>query len=651
MPRDSIAKVVLEIIRLLFPLFPLFIHFFFTIDNALIQNHACKFSSPIPSRPSLPNNSLRRRLVNRTPDKSPTNPTPPFSLFQINPTLTNTQTPSEPHIPATPPPLTTLKSPQRASSPAAFNETRQSAIDCLKGVIAYLDIRTEDGADVSANFEEDLKNMGAQIRKTFADTVTHLIYKNGSTFNIKKAIFNKNCKIVNLLWVTNCKLHGKYIPEDKYLIDHPENLVLSATKRRKCMEPGQVKALMLNQSSDTSDHSNRYKRRASADSPTHQSIKRSKLLTNINGQNATLHRKFSAIISKESTSGHHNKASDNNAPLEQDNMNSNDDMENNDSPSFDSQQPQLGSEEEMLSISRSQMDSNAKYSSPDHHSPQVSQRPQVNQEIKAGFYIVNRSSSPKPKPKVLSPRLSRKAPSTLAPDVSQKSPAFIRRRQRPLHSQTSSSSATTMTCSSSMPTSPTPSQLSPTSNTSICLDNGAVPTIVLTSMTLKQKKKCAKIIENLGKYQLAPSVDKTTTHVIVESQGRTLSVILGFLHGAWMVTPDWLLDSDKSSKYLDEMKYEATHIFPRVSAARRHDPLLPSNISIYIHSSSLINDLASQLIVKCGGRTATHLEKADIVVSNSPLECTAITVTDDWILDSIEQWRYLTTSKYAPLSV
>ncbi|ORZ12236.1 hypothetical protein BCR42DRAFT_420266 [Absidia repens] len=634
-------------------------------------------SSPTPSRPSLPNTSLRRRLVNRTPDKEPTSPPPPFPLFQINPTLTITKAPSEAHIPATPLPPTTLKTTQRASSPAAFNETGQGAIDCLKGVVAYLDIRTEDGADVSANFEEDLKKMGAKIRKTFAASVTHLIYKNGSAFNIKKAIFNKNCKIVNLLWVTNCKVNGKYLPEDKYLIDHPENLLLSATKRRKCMEPGQVKTLMLDRPPDTSA----CKRLASIDCPSRQSTKRSKLLSNkqslsadIKGQKPTLHRKVSAIISKESTSSHHNKAIDKSEPQEQGDMNSNDDMKNYGSGALDSQQHQQGStiggedesmmnkESGMISKPRSQMDSNTKYNSPDHHLPQISQRPQVNQEIKAGFYIGDRSSSSKSK--VLPPRSLRTTSSTLTIAEPMKSPTFIRRRQRALHSQTSivastssNSSATIMPCSSSTPTTPTPSSIAPPSqlpqgvNTSICPNNDATPTIVLTGMTLKQKKKCAKIIENLGKYQLAPTVDKTTTHVIVECQRRTLSVILGLLHGVWMVTTDWLLDSDKSSKYLDEIKYEATYFFPRATAARRHDPLLPSNISIYIHSSSLINDLACQLIVKCGGQTVTRLEEADIVVSNSPLECTTITVTDDWILDSIEQWQYLATSKYSPLSV
>ncbi|CAO3622377.1 unnamed protein product [Cunninghamella echinulata] len=139
----------------------------------------------------------------------------------------------------------------RASAPAAvFNKLSKNsnlpanASSCLQGVVACLDIRTEDGDDVSKNFEKVLQSMGAKTRKTFSDNVTHLIYKNGSPSSLKKAL-GKKCKIVNLLWITNCKCQGKRLPEEKYLIDQAENLALSGPKKRRSMEPGKVKALGL----------------------------------------------------------------------------------------------------------------------------------------------------------------------------------------------------------------------------------------------------------------------------------------------------------------------------------------------------------------------------------------------------------------------
>ncbi|OBZ85312.1 hypothetical protein A0J61_06642 [Choanephora cucurbitarum] len=111
---------------------------------------------------------------------------------------------------------------QKKSVPDSAKSTVQSN-KILDGVVACLDVRTEDGDDVSQNFERSLQSMGAKTRRTFSDSVTHLIFKNGSPATLKKAI-SKNVFIINLLWISRC-------------------LVLAGKKRRKSMEPGKVRAL------------------------------------------------------------------------------------------------------------------------------------------------------------------------------------------------------------------------------------------------------------------------------------------------------------------------------------------------------------------------------------------------------------------------
>lgn len=100
-----------------------------------------------------------------------------------------------------------------------------------------------------------------------------------------------------------------------------------------------------------------------------------------------------------------------------------------------------------------------------------------------------------------------------------------------------------------------------------------------------------------------------------------------------------LLDSDKANTYLDELSYEAVLFFPRARAARRKDPLLPSNVSVYINSTTLPPDLATSLVSKAGGQVTRSVQEADIILSNTPMNLTAITVTENWLLDSIEHWR------------
>ncbi|KAI8974114.1 hypothetical protein BDB01DRAFT_854078 [Pilobolus umbonatus] len=140
--------------------------------------------------------------------------------------------------------------------PPKIQKPEPSDDKILDGVIACLDVRTEDGDDVSQNFERALQSMGAKTRRSFSDAITHLVFKNGSAATLKKAIA-KDIFIVNLLWVSRCKREGKRCPETDFLIERPQGLLLSANKRRKSMEPGKVKALetVLQPSSSTSSSS------------------------------------------------------------------------------------------------------------------------------------------------------------------------------------------------------------------------------------------------------------------------------------------------------------------------------------------------------------------------------------------------------------
>lgn len=124
--------------------------------------------------------------------------------------------------------------------------------------------RTEDGDDVSQNFERALQSMGAKTRRTFSgvsvcrhvlviiihlypllDSCTHLIFKNGSPATLKKAL-SKNVFIINLLWISRCKKEGRRLSEKEFIIERPQGLVLAGKKRRKSMEPSKVRALGSN---------------------------------------------------------------------------------------------------------------------------------------------------------------------------------------------------------------------------------------------------------------------------------------------------------------------------------------------------------------------------------------------------------------------
>ncbi|KAI7901565.1 uncharacterized protein BX663DRAFT_97534 [Cokeromyces recurvatus] len=80
------------------------------------------------------------------------------------------------------------------------------------------------------------------------DTITHLVFKNGSptTFNKAKT---KGKHIVNLLWVTHCQEKNKKVPEEEYKVTIAPQKLIGNKRRKSSMEPGRVKALFGHESS------------------------------------------------------------------------------------------------------------------------------------------------------------------------------------------------------------------------------------------------------------------------------------------------------------------------------------------------------------------------------------------------------------------
>ncbi|KAI8329072.1 hypothetical protein BC941DRAFT_518977 [Chlamydoabsidia padenii] len=617
------------------------------------------YSSPTTSRASLPILNSRRRLANKQHDSSPLLQP---SLITPTKSISTSSSDSDTQIPIAPPQRSTTN---RTSSPASLVTAEK---DPLKGVVACLDIRTEDGDDVSQNFENALKSMGAKTRKTFAESVTHLIYKNGSAINVRKALHN-NCKIVNLLWITNCKSQGKRLPEDNYLIHQPENLLLAGSKRRKSMEPGRVKALVLNEQADKralidlNDDSKKLKRLKSPSSRTMPPAVRRRTQW-----------ETSAIISKETTNSNHSSIHrpnislgelhdiDLDFDLTKDTISSSppptsEFLPRREKASSPPPTSDLLPRRERPSLPASFSRSMRRLSfNNDASSKLVSQKPTVNKDIKANFFIGTPSSPP---PVAATTIIPESSPSSL---LSPPPSTLVRRQRRsltnrqsltssstlPTRSDTSASSSLTLDTSTSSPAPRPALQQTTLDNTFVAKKETILSTIVMTSMDEGTKKKCSRIIQRLGKYKLASSVNEKTTHVIVGCQRRTQSVIMGLLQGVWLVTPEWLLDSDTANRYLDELTYEAILFYPRAKAARRKDPLLPSNLSVYINSSTMPLDLATQLVIKAGGIVAESIREADIVITNKPVKSDILAVTDNWLLESIEQWRYLSTSKYKP---
>ncbi|KAI8091338.1 uncharacterized protein B0P05DRAFT_527072 [Gilbertella persicaria] len=166
------------------------------------------------------------------------------------------------------------------------------------------------------------------------------------------------------------------------------------------------------------------------------------------------------------------------------------------------------------------------------------------------------------------------------------------------------------------------------------------PTIVLTSMTVSVRKQCQDIVQKLGHYELATEVTEHTTHVLVGAQRRTKLLTLGIARGAWILRPDWLIQSDSRGQYVSEKEYQVTDWYPGIEAAHQRVPLIPHATRIKVVSSTSEIEFIEQLVVLLGGTVVSKAQEADIVITNEP-NGKKKHVLDNWLFECIEQWQYL----------
>ncbi|WRT63616.1 uncharacterized protein IL334_000539 [Kwoniella shivajii] len=113
---------------------------------------------------------------------------------------------------------------------------------CLKGVRAFVDVRTSDGEDSSRVFIDILKGLGAKVFVRPTDSCTHIIYKSGkpSTLSWWRKQDDPKPFMVGIKWVMECKKSGKRLEEAPFIVDTNEEDIFQ--KRRKSMEPKSLAA-------------------------------------------------------------------------------------------------------------------------------------------------------------------------------------------------------------------------------------------------------------------------------------------------------------------------------------------------------------------------------------------------------------------------
>ncbi|KAK3630187.1 hypothetical protein LTR56_017601 [Elasticomyces elasticus] len=113
----------------------------------------------------------------------------------------------------------------------------------LRGVVAMVEVYTLEGASASSPFIALLRRLGAKTTKVWSDSVTHVIFKDGSPTTLQRVrLQNKNSgagtrvHCVNCRWISDCEAAGSQVDEEIYAVDLAE-VPRAGGRRRKSMEP------------------------------------------------------------------------------------------------------------------------------------------------------------------------------------------------------------------------------------------------------------------------------------------------------------------------------------------------------------------------------------------------------------------------------
>lgn len=127
--------------------------------------------------------------------------------------------------------------------------------NALRGVVAFVDVRTAEGEDSGMVFVDMLRAMGARVitsRPTF--TLTHIIFKAGRPGTLQRYRAHPNPKphLVGIAWVVRCHELQRHADESPFAIDLDNHagasVIGGTTRRRKSMEPRALAPLSVNTS-------------------------------------------------------------------------------------------------------------------------------------------------------------------------------------------------------------------------------------------------------------------------------------------------------------------------------------------------------------------------------------------------------------------
>ncbi|XP_022222732.2 uncharacterized protein LOC111074311 [Drosophila obscura] len=185
-----------------------------------------------------------------------------------------------------------------------------------------------------------------------------------------------------------------------------------------------------------------------------------------------------------------------------------------------------------------------------------------------------------------------------------------------------------------------------------------IRTLVHTNMHHGQVQVIQKAIRRLRGMRLDPTVTNRTTHLVSLEPRRTLNLLRGLMRGVWIVDYDWILESLRVGKWVNEEKYELKKFSRAVEICRTerqafgihyHCELFRYMETFYV--SPLCRPIEfnnmKELLLLGGARLTENRFKAKYIIGDKRrVVDERLYLTPYWVLDSITSMQIQKFGKY-----
>jgi len=170
--------------------------------------------------------------------------------------------------------------------------------------------------------------------------------------------------------------------------------------------------------------------------------------------------------------------------------------------------------------------------------------------------------------------------------------------------------------------------------------------ICCSSCTKEGMEELIETVRLLGTYEFQSEIDDKTTHLVVGANMRTLKVIVAIAKGLCIVRSDWISESRKVNRWLNEADFGVDEWFPAARISQRlHETNSPNELlfnytTFYIGKDIVFpTKILQNVLESLGGKVKERPFGTDIIIGTPPYNTDIISITETWVFDSLVAWK------------